>query len=79
MKQVRLLWLLLLFYGFAIATFSHKVLGKLDHGFNQGFTTGMNHGFEPLFYMQSIAFLAAALGGLLTLLQLRRIHVRPSA
>jgi len=78
MRQVRLLWLLLLFYGFAIATLSHKIVGKLDRGFDHGFTSGINHSFEPLFYVQSFAFLAAALGGLLTFLQLRRIHLRPT-
>lgn len=74
MKQVRLLWLLLLVYGFAIADLSHKVLGKLDRGFNQGFTTGMNRGFEPLFYVQSFAAVAASLGAALTLWQLKRVH-----
>jgi len=76
MKQVRLLWLLLLIYGFAIADLSQKVLWKLDRGFNQGWTSGMNRGFEPLFYIQSFAAVAASLGAALTLWQLWRIHVQ---
>jgi hypothetical protein len=76
MKQVRLLWLLLLIYGFAIADLSQKVLWKLDRGFNRGWTSGMNRGFEPLFYIQSFAVVAASLGAALTLWQLWRIHVQ---
>ena len=76
MKQVRLLWLLLFIYGFAIADLSQKVLGKLDRGFNRGWTSGMNRGFEPLFYFQSFAVFAASLGAALTLWQLWRIHVQ---
>jgi hypothetical protein len=76
MKQVRLLWLLLLIYGFAIADLSQKVLGKLDRGFNRGWTSGMHRGFEPLFYFQGFAAFAASLGAALTLWQLWRIHVQ---
>ena len=74
MKQLRLLWFLLAFYGFAVAVLSHNVLRKLDREFTQGLTRGMNHNFEPLFYIQSLAILIAICGGLLTLSQLRRIN-----